>query len=921
MKKLFGRTRRSDQEWDAYDEGEYDWDRDEEERDVRYSEDGEAYYSGDEEACYGEDGEAYYSEDEEAYRGEDEGAFYTEDGEVFYTEEGNPDYIEEDNVYEAEEIPSEEGDPYYALEQNGYFAEDEGGYVQADDLYSAGEDNDGYDGYDTIDQDFDRADMSTGRNRKEKRNAGIWSDIRRVFASMSGMDRMIMGTGAAVLVLAAVVAGILVSSKIADRQVADFVSVGAQLENIDTIGGAGLLAITDAQAAKFAGLNPADGDGEGKDGYDEEEYSQDVTVVLELVSIQRDLKIKFVNEKTNKLIANVPFAVNVKDPDGKSFIWSDDDMDGVIYKKDITPGKYQIVMEPLKDEKYAKYAVSTVSEPVEVRKNIEYKKVNVANEIKSEDEVNVSQEDTKINETVVESSLNDTVAWVESSVVAASYNEVPKSSIPDPMTLVSLDKTFVRASSVSGGNGKTDLQLELKQPHITVDAGQSFSLDAVAKVINPPKNAKVTYSISGGDTAIASVAINSGSGKITGKGVKAGTTKFSVKASCNGVTATAGLTVTVNPQKTISLDKTTASVFIDVPITLTATVSNTDHPAVTAVSSDTNVATVSVNGNKVTVNGVRAGQAVITVSYTVPNGEPVSAGCVVVVKNHPKNDTSSPLKDSYGNQLYVFENDAYREAHYADFYTAEKFYLMGEAKYTGWQTLEGKVYFFRADGTKVTGEQVIQGAKYNFASDGSLVTGSGALGIDVSKWNGNIDWNAVKNSGINYVIIRCGYRGSSAGSLIADPKFTSNIKGATAAGLKVGVYFFTQAVDEREAVEEASMVLEQIKNYTISYPVFLDVEASGGRADKIDKATRTAVCKAFCQTIQNAGYNAGIYANKSWLNTKLDPGSLSAYKIWLAQYAASPTYTGRYDLWQYRSTGKVNGISGNVDMDLSYLGY
>ena len=231
------------------------------------------------------------------------------------------------------------------------------------------------------------------------------------------------------------------------------------------------------------------------------------------------------------------------------------------------------------------------------------------------------------------------------------------------------------------------------------------------------------------------------------------------------------------------------------------------------------------------------------------------------------------------------------------------------------------MFYYTAEGNAVTGEQVIQGAKYTFASDGSLVTGNGTLGIDVSKWNGTIDWTAVKNSGISYVIIRCGYRGSSQGTLIADPKFTTNIKGATAAGLKVGVYFFTQAVDEREAVEEASMVLEQIKNYKISYPVFLDVEPSGGRADSISSETRTAVCKAFCQTIQGAGYTAGIYANKTWLETKLDPGALSAYKIWLAQYASAPTYTGRYDLWQYRATGKVSGISGDVDMNLSYLGY
>ena len=279
------------------------------------------------------------------------------------------------------------------------------------------------------------------------------------------------------------------------------------------------------------------------------------------------------------------------------------------------------------------------------------------------------------------------------------------------------------------------------------------------------------------------------------------------------------------------------------------------------------------------------------------------------------------LKDKCVVQLYVQDGDSYREAVYADYFTASKFFIKGDVKYTGWQTLDGKLYFFTADGNKVTGEQVIQGAKYNFASDGSLVVGSGTMGIDVSKWNGKIDWNAVKNSGVSYVIIRVGYRGSSQGALIDDPTFKTNIKGATAAGLKVGVYFFTQAVDEVEAVQEASMVLDRISGYKISYPVFLDVEGSGGRGDKIDSATRTAVCKAFCNTIQNAGYTAGVYANKTWLSQKMDASALSGYKIWLAQYAAAPTYTGRYDLWQYKSTGKVSGISGNVDLNLSYLGY
>ena len=288
-------------------------------------------------------------------------------------------------------------------------------------------------------------------------------------------------------------------------------------------------------------------------------------------------------------------------------------------------------------------------------------------------------------------------------------------------------------------------------------------------------------------------------------------------------------------------------------------------------------------------------------------------------------NAGTALKDKNGHQLYVHENGKYREATYADYAKFDKFYRQkttAQYTYTGWQTIDGKTYFYDKNGNYVTGDQVIQGAKYSFASDGSLNTSSGHMGIDVSKWNGNIDWAAVKNSGVSYVIIRCGYRGSTTGALIEDPKFRSNIQGATNAGLKVGVYFFTQAVSEAEAVEEASMTLSLIKSYKISYPVFLDVESAGGRADGISRDTRTAVCKAFCQTIQNSGYTAGIYANKTWFTSYMNAGSLTSYKLWLAQYAATPTYTAtKYDLWQYSSKGSVAGISGNVDMNISYMGY
>lgn len=194
-------------------------------------------------------------------------------------------------------------------------------------------------------------------------------------------------------------------------------------------------------------------------------------------------------------------------------------------------------------------------------------------------------------------------------------------------------------------------------------------------------------------------------------------------------------------------------------------------------------------------------------------------------------------------------------------------------------------------------------------------------GIDVSKWNKTIDWNAVKEDGVEFAIIRCGYRGSSTGYLIIDPLYEANITGAINAGIPVGVYFFTQAVNEVEAVEEASMVINLIRMYDVDYPIFLDSESAGGggRADSLTTEQRTKNHKAFLQTIASAGYEAGIYGSTNWLNGRVNMSELSSYNTWLAHYANVPTYEGYYHIWQYTSKGKINGISTNVDLNLSYM--
>ncbi len=289
------------------------------------------------------------------------------------------------------------------------------------------------------------------------------------------------------------------------------------------------------------------------------------------------------------------------------------------------------------------------------------------------------------------------------------------------------------------------------------------------------------------------------------------------------------------------------------------------------------------------------------------------------VKVSNMTDSQTPLMDQSGNVLYLDEQ-AVHPATLKDYVSASVFYA--NPQYTGWQTRDGKVYYYDANHKAVTGKQFIGDTEYIFNSDGSLSQSSGSRGIDVSKWQGSIDWSAVAASGINFAIIRVGYRGSSTGVLVEDPYFKQNIAGARKAGIKVGVYFFTQAISEAEAVEEASMVLTLIAGYQVSYPVFIDTEsASNGRANGLDRNKRTAVVQAFCRTIANGGYRPGVYASKSWYDSQLNASALGSYCIWVAQYNATCTYGGKYDMWQYSSQGTVPGIKGYVDLDICYTSY
>ena len=203
-------------------------------------------------------------------------------------------------------------------------------------------------------------------------------------------------------------------------------------------------------------------------------------------------------------------------------------------------------------------------------------------------------------------------------------------------------------------------------------------------------------------------------------------------------------------------------------------------------------------------------------------------------------------------------------------------------------------------------------------------------GIDVSQYNGIINWGKVKQTGIDFAFIRVGFRGyGQAGTLNLDSNFKTNIQAAKQAGIPVGVYFVTQAITPAEAIEEANWVIDKIKQYELEYPIAIDIESPGlekptdiPRTQNLDNNTRTNLAKIFCQTIKNAGYTAIVYTNIDWANNKINMSQLSEYDTWIASYREeNPGYNGKYSIWQYTSKGSVLGILGNVDLNYSYKKY
>lgn len=540
-------------------------------------------------------------------------------------------------------------------------------------------------------------------------------------------------------------------------------------------------------------------------------------------SIEKDLKIKIVDEN-GVLITGVAFKVTVtaqKETQGKEYV--DDDMDGIIHITDMSAGQYTVQLHEADG-----FVIAENNILMTVKNKIEYKKVDVKNEIKKESEVNVKQEDALTQKPKEENKVVNTVELLETT----------------------RKEELVAKENVDSSN---------------------FTKAAVSETIKEE--------VILGDTKV--------------------TVPEAVFLYSQGGEAS----------KTCLLEWTV----VDEQQVIRDYQWQTD---VEGIISCEEISETSVRLSTVQKGSVNLCLTVIYEDGLTRNLQSKEIKIAVTVSDFT--DDKTQLRNIQGEFLYL-DKDGQQPAMLKDYNDANELYAM---KYTGWTEINGAKYYFDSNNKAVTGMQVIGGVRYIFDEDGVLLETTEQKGIDVSKWNGTIDWNAVANAGIDFAIIRVGYRGYTAGTLVEDPYFKQNIEGATKAGIKVGLYFFTQAITEAEAVEEASMAISLVSGYQLQLPIYFDTEKveGDGRANNMDVSKRTAITKAFCETIRNAGYLPGVYASTSWYNNQLKASELADYDIWVAHYANVCGYKGRYHMWQYTSSGSVPGIKGRVDLNVRYVG-
>lgn len=252
----------------------------------------------------------------------------------------------------------------------------------------------------------------------------------------------------------------------------------------------------------------------------------------------------------------------------------------------------------------------------------------------------------------------------------------------------------------------------------------------------------------------------------------------------------------------------------------------------------------------------------------------------------------------------------------------EYFFGIGRS---GWHESFGHTYYYDPQThERATGVKVIDGKLYWFNSLGVLQEDV-TFGVDVSRYQQSVNWKKLKKAGVEFVILRIGYRGYETGTMVLDPMYETHMADATRAGLRTGVYFFSQAINEAEAIEEAEAILYvlDVLGHSVQYPVYFDSEyatsSHKGRADGLTREERTACAVAFCERIQQEGLRAGVYASTNWFKDKLDYNTVSRYSIWNAHYGVAESPLG-CEIWQSTGTGTLDGVKGQIDINVSYIG-
>ena len=562
-------------------------------------------------------------------------------------------------------------------------------------------------------------------------------------------------------------------------------------------------------------------------------------------------------------LTGVAATVTLTDSEGKTTDYAVDTENGTALAEDVEPGDYTVTIQPIEGYVVPESTTVTVEEKVVYKADVNA----VKDKIMQSSQVNESAEDSAVNTAgaaPIAEEVTDTVQYADSAKEEKGRTTVYTAKLSSSGHLLFTDGSESPYLPVYK-DGTQELTGAQRDPNVSTNSAMSVWLpgaaDSIVNLGSTGRTMSMAHRTSEGTASSDASLLDSGESTPTPETTVSPAPEQSPapqESTTPAPTTTPDPTAAPTPEPTVTPEPTPE-------VTATPTPTPTPTPAPTATPTPTPAVTAT----------------------PVPSQDPTAGW--------PDAIEASKLAE------YKFDVTATEKIEYV---------------YTGWQEIDGATYYYDpATHEAVTGNQVIQGDVYTFGADGAL--NRTARGIDVSKFQGNIDWNAVKADGITFAIIRCGYRGYGTGALVEDSTYRKNIQGAINAGLKVGVYFYSQAINEAEAVEEASMVLSLVSGYSLPLGVYYDTESvAGGRANAISANERTACAVAFCETIRNAGYKAGVYSYASWFYNALNFANISKYNTWIAQYRDTLSFNYKYNIWQYTGSGRVNGISTAVDMNI-----